>query len=214
MKGKILLVNDDAQLRKMLLDSQSTTYKYILLESSAEGQAYLSKNPNQIDLILMDLEKTVQDQFEIVKYTQNHYLYRNIPILISASPEQEKDIKYALDMGIDDILLTPFNLDITQKRIQNLLEIGEKRKIHNVMEDLINEEIEKNIDSLGICPCPKCRKDLLTLTLNHVQPKYVSTETGNAAIKAAQMASINEQIHLLTEITYCAQQIKDNPRHD
>lgn len=214
MKGKILLVNDDAQLRKMLLDSQSTEYKYILLESSAEGLAYLSGNPNQIDLIVMDLDKTVQDQFEIVKYTQNHYLHRNIPILMSASPEQEKDIAYALTMGIDDFLLKPFHMDVIKRRIQNLLELGEKRKVHNVMEDLINEEIEKNIDSLGICPCPKCRKDLLTLTLNHVKPKYVSTETGNAAIKAAQMASINDQIHLLTEITYCAQQIKDNPRHD
>lgn len=214
MKGKILLVNDDKRLRTMLLDSHSKKFQFILLENSAEGLAYLGENPNQIDLILMDLQKTVQNEFDIVKYTQNHYLYRNIPILISASPEQEKDIKYALDMGIDDILLTPFNLDITKKRIQNLLEIGEKRKIHNVMEDLIYEEIEKNIDSLGICPCPKCRKDLLTLTLNHVKPKYVSTETGNAAIKAAQMASINEQIHLLTEITYCAQQIKNNPRHD
>lgn len=214
MKSKILLVNDDEALRQTLLDCPSTEYEYVVIGSSAEGLAYLSKNPNQIDLILMDLKKTVQNQFEIVKYTHNHYLYRNIPILISASPEQEEDIASALHMGVDDILTKPFNRDIIQKRIQNLLEIGEKRRVHNVMEDLIYEEIEKNIDSLGICPCPKCREDLLTLTLNHVKPKYVSTETGNAAIKAAQMASINDQIHLLTEITYCAQKIKDNPHHN
>lgn len=213
MKSKILLVNDDQNLRHMLTASESTQFEYILLDGSIEGLIYLENNSDQIDLILMDLEKTIQSQFEIVKCTQNHYLYKNIPILLSASPEQKDDIDYALSMGIDDILLQPFTRAVTEKRISNLLEIGSKRRVHNVMEDLINAEIEKNMDSLGICSCPKCRKDLLTLTLNHVKPKYVSTETGNAAIKAAQMASINDQIHLLTEITYCAQKIKDNPHH-
>lgn len=213
MKSKILLVNDDQELRDLLKSSQNKEYEYILLDNSAEGMMYLENNSGQIDLILMDMMKTVENQFEVVKCTQNHYMYKNIPILISASPEQKKEIDYALKMGIDDILIKPFNLTVVERRIKNLLEIGMKRRIHNVMEDLVMEEINKNIDSLGICKCPICRKDLLTLTLNHVKPKYVSTETGNAAIKAAQMASINDQIHLLTEITYCAKKIKDNPNH-
>lgn len=213
MKNKILLVNDDQNLRNMLVASENPHYEYILLDSSMEGIMYLQNNSDQIDLIVMDLKKTIESEFEIVKCIQNHYLYKNIPLLVSASPDQKQEIEQILNMGIDDVLLQPFTLSVVEKRFENLLEIGSKRRVHNVMEDLIRAEIDKNIESLGICSCAKCRKDLLTLTLNHVTPKYVSTETGNAAIKAAQMASINDQIHLLTEITYCAQKIKDNPHH-
>lgn len=90
MKSKILLVNDDQELRDLLKSSQNKEYEYILLDNSAEGMMYLENNSGQIDLILMDMMKTVENQFEVVKCTQNHYMYKNIPILISASPEQKK----------------------------------------------------------------------------------------------------------------------------
>lgn len=94
-----------------------------------------------------------------------------------------------------------------------MLEVGKNRKVHNVMEELIESVINENIDTLGICPCPKCHRDLLTLTLNNVKPKYISTERGETVIKATQLASMNDRIQLLTEITRYARLVSDNPRH-
>ena len=81
------------------------------------------------------------------------------------------------------------------------------------MEDLIRTEIDEYIDNLGICTCPVCRRDLLTLTLNNIPPKYVTSEKGAAITKAERIASRDEKIKLLTEITYYAQMVRQRPNH-
>jgi competence protein ComFB len=93
-----------------------------------------------------------------------------------------------------------------------MLDLSENRSIHNVMEDLIKLEIDENIDTLGICPCPICRRDLMTLTLNHVSPKYVSTEKGAIMSRVGGNNRV-ERIKLLAEIANYAQMVKERPRH-
>jgi competence protein ComFB len=131
---------------------------------------------------------------------------------VLASPEQQEDTKKALLMGVDDVLLTPLQEEISKQRIHNMLDLSENRMIHNVMEDLVRLEIDENIDTLGICPCPICRRDLMTLTLNNVSPKYVSTEKGAIMSKVGGNSRV-ERIKLLAEIAHYAQMVKERPRH-
>lgn len=214
MRDKILLISHDEQIEKTLIGSLRTDYDCILLADSAAGISYLENSSDQIELIILDLEKVLKDQFKVLEELQDHYAYKSIPVLPIALPEQADEIAHLFEMGADDILFKPVNLDIAHKRIQNLMDVGRVRGVHNVMEDLIRSEIDKNIDSLGICSCLKCRRDLLTLTLNNVKPKYVTTEKGNAIITAGRLASMDDRIHLLADIAHYAQLIGANPRHD
>lgn len=213
MKNKILLVDNDQQIQDMLMDLLKADYEFIPLQSSKEALPYLEENSDYIELIIMDLKEAMLSEFQILKDIQSHYLYENTPILLLADLGQSENISRAFAMGADDVLATPIDYDITKKRIYNLLDIGKLRRVHNVMEDLIEIEINENIEALGICTCPKCRKDLLTLTLNNVQPKYISTEKGETITKAARLASANDRIQLLAEITRYAKLIGENPRH-
>ncbi len=213
MKNKILLVDNDQQIQDMLMDLLKADYEFIPLQSSKQVLPYLEGNSDYIELFIIDLKEAMLSEFQILKNIQSHYLYENTPILLLAELGQLEDISKAFTMGADDVLATPIDYDITKKRIYNLLDIGKLRRVHNVMEDLIEIEINENIDALGICTCPKCRKDLLTLTLNNVQPKYISTEKGEAITKAARLASANDRIQLLAEITRYAKLIGENPRH-
>ena len=164
-------------------------------------------------MILIDLGEVVPNDFQILKSIRQHNLYSNIPILVEVAPNQTDDLPEAFHLGVDDILIKPTTREVAKKRIHNMLEVGKNRKVHNVMEELIESVINENIDTLGICPCPKCHRDLLTLTLNNVKPKYISTERGETVIKATQLASMNDRIQLLTEITRYARLVSDNPRH-
>ncbi len=214
MKNKILIVDKNEQIQNTLTELVRHDYDCILLQNSKDGICYLEENTSQqIDLIITDLEEETE-LLQLISFARNHYLYKNIPILIEASPEQTELIANLFAAGADDILAKPLNLALVKKRITNMLHIGGSRRIHNVMEDLIQTEIDKNIDVLGICPCPKCRKDLLTLTLNNVPPRYVSTEKGTAFITAGRLASMDDRIQLLTEITRYAKLIGENPHHE
>lgn len=115
-------------------------------------------------------------------------------------------------LGADDVIVKPLEADIVKKRVNNMFDIADSRSIHNVMEDLVRIEIEENIESLGICPCPLCRRDLMTLALNNVPPKYVNTEKGAIMSKVGSMSS-TERIKLLAEIARYAEMVRDYPRH-
>lgn len=211
-KKNLLVVDDDEISQELIREQLQYECECISAQNGVEGLAYLEQHPGQIDLIVTDLIMPVMDGFEMIKCIQTNSLNRNIPILVITASDQQEDIKKAFAMGADDILMKPLQPDIVKKRILNMFDIADTRNIHNVMEDMVRIEIEENIDSLGICTCPVCRRDLMTLTLNNVPPKYVNTEKGAIISKVGSM-SRDEKIKLLAEIAHCAEMVRDRPRH-
>lgn len=211
-KKKLLVVDDDAVTRELIQDLLQYDCECVSAQNGVEGLSYLEQHPGQVDLIVADLIMPVMDGFEMMKCIQSNALNRNIPILVITASDQQEDIKKAFVYGADDILMKPLQSDIVRKRILNMFDIADRRSIHNVMEDMVRIEIEENIDSLGICPCPVCRRDLMTLTLNNVPPKYVNTEKGAIMSKVGSMSRA-EKIKLLAEIAHYAEMVRDRPRH-
>ena len=211
-KKKLLIVDDDAVERELIQDLLQYDCGCISAQNGVEGMSYLEQHPGQVDLIVADLIMPVMDGFEMMKCIQSNALNRNIPILVITASDQQEDIKKVFAYGTDDILMKPLQADIVKKRIMNMFDIADRRNIHNVMEDMVRIEIEENIDDLGICPCPVCRRDLMTLTLNNVPPKYVNTEKGAIMSKVGSM-SRTEKIKLLAEIAHYAEMVRDRPRH-
>lgn len=214
MKDTVVFIGTDEQILEVLRELPIADYEYVTFQEAAEGLVYLENNSEPLDLIIVGGEEITENNYEMLKKIRGHYLYENIPLLVGVSAGQTEKIGSILDMGADDLLIRPINHDVARKRIQTMIDFGRKKRIHNVMEDLIRTQIDENIDSLGICPCINCRNDLLTLTLNHVKPKYVNTEKGNAIIKAGTLASMEDRIHLLADITHYAKIIGENPRHE
>ena len=211
-KKKLLIVDNGAVAGEMIRDLFPYDCECIPAQNGVEGLSYLEKHPGQIDLIVTDLVMPVMDGFEMMKCIHSNALNRNIPLLAIAASDQQEDIKKAFAYGADDILIKPLQPDIVKKRIQNMFDIADHRTLHNIMEDMVRIEIEENIDDLGICPCPVCRRDLMTLTLNNVPPKYVNTEKGAIMSKVGSM-SRTERIKLLAELAHCAEMVRDKPRH-
>lgn len=211
-KKNLLVVDDDELSRNLISELLKYECECISAKNGVEGLSYLEQHPGQVDLIVTDLIMPVMDGFEMIKCIQTNALNRNIPILVITASDHQEDIKKAFSLGADDILMKPLQQDIVKRRILNMFDIADTRSIHNVMEDMVRIEIEENIDSLGICPCAVCRRDLMTLTLNNVSPKYVNTEKGAIISKVGSM-SRDEKIKILAEIAHCAKMVRDRPRH-
>lgn len=206
------MVDADKLVRERITNLLQYKCECVPAEDGMQGLTYLEQYPGGIDLIISELELPQMSGLDMVETIQENPVNKIIPILMISSPEQMDSVKMAFDIGVDDILMKPLEPEILMKRVQNMLDIGESRNIHNVMEDLVRAEIEENVDSLGICPCPICRRDLMTLTLNNIAPKYVSTEKGAIISKVGGMTR-DRRIKLLAEIAHYAQMIKDNPNH-
>ena len=50
----------------------------------------------------------------------------------------------------------------------------------NVMQALVEDKAGKYIQMAGVCPCPRCRIDVVALTLSKMPSKYVVVQKADA----------------------------------
>ncbi len=123
----LLIVEDDAQMRKFLRASLSS-HGYRLVEAN-DGKEGLSQaaayNP---DLILLDLGLPDMDGLEVTKRLRE---WATAPIIVISARGQEDDKINALDAGADDYLTKPFGTGELMARIRvalrHAVRVGQER---------------------------------------------------------------------------------------
>lgn len=105
MSQKILVVEDDTQIRKFIcycLENQR--YDYL---TSANGKDAIHKIINEhIDLILLDLGLPDMDGVELIQKVRT---FSEIPIVVVSARDSDKEKAYVLELGADDYLTKPFS---------------------------------------------------------------------------------------------------------
>ena len=117
MKPLILLIEDDAQIRRFLraaLDAEG----YRLQESVTAEEGLAQAQSRQPDLILLDLGLPDHDGLEVIRSVRE---WGKIPILVLSARGQEKDKIAALDLGADDYVPKPFAVGELLARIRAAL---------------------------------------------------------------------------------------------
>lgn len=103
-KAEILVIDDEAQIRKLLeITLESNDFKVIQAETGKQG-ILLAANHSP-DLILLDLGLPDKSGHEILKELRTWYTKS---IIILSVIDQEEDIVKALDNGATDYLTKPF----------------------------------------------------------------------------------------------------------
>jgi signal transduction histidine kinase/ligand-binding sensor domain-containing protein/DNA-binding response OmpR family regulator len=118
-KRKVLIVEDDDELRMFLRNDLLDDFDVIQASNGMEGldMAFIY-NP---DLVLSDIMMPYMDGVELCKKIKSDERTSHLPvILLSALHSQEKQIE-VLGLGADDYIFKPFNIALLKKRIHNLL---------------------------------------------------------------------------------------------
>lgn len=77
------------------------------------------------------------------------------------------------------------------------------------MIELTNHIIKGEQD---FCTCPRCKLDVVALTLNQTEPKYVVTKKGELYSRAEMLTSQSDT-DITKEITKALEYVAKNPRH-
>lgn len=84
-------------------------------------------------------------------------------------------------------------------------------QLHNYMEDMVLEKLERTIKVLNGCDCERCLKDVLALALNQLPTAYaVSDSDGDRYLKKLRGAY---EVKATAALIKAIQQVKKNPRH-
>lgn len=117
---KILLVEDNDELRGFLYSILSPTYQLIEATNGREGwEKALQEQP---DLVLTDVMMPEMDGLELVKALKERLDTSHIPIIILSAKSSLDDRIDGLEQGIDDYITKPFSSSYLKARIHTLLQ--------------------------------------------------------------------------------------------
>lgn len=108
MKYKLLMVDDDVQLLKML--SQYFQIKGYEILTAKDGKEALEKAAKGPDLILLDVNMPRMDGLEVCRRIRDKV---SCPILFLTARVEEEDRVGGLLSGGDDYIVKPFSLEGT-----------------------------------------------------------------------------------------------------
>ncbi len=116
---RVLLVEDDRQIREVIGDYFSRREK-IVLDFAEDGNIGLSKILNEsYDLILLDIMMPGLDGFELCKITRRR---SDVPIVFLTGKVREEDVLYGYELGADDYIVKPFSLAVLYSKLLAILE--------------------------------------------------------------------------------------------
>ncbi|MFS0674865.1 response regulator transcription factor [Ornithinibacillus sp. 179-J 7C1 HS] len=114
---KIMIVEDDAKIRNIVKDTLSK-WQYEVVETERFEQVLDDFKRADPHLVLLDINLPVFDGFY---WCQQIRSISKVPIIFLSSRNQNMDIIMAINMGGDDFVQKPFDLDILLAKINALL---------------------------------------------------------------------------------------------
>ncbi len=126
-KTKILIVDDESRMRKLIRDFLERE-GYQILEASdgieAMDMFYADKH---IDLIILDVMMPRMDGWQVCKEVREH---SKVPIMmLTARAEEQNELK-GFELGVDEYVAKPFSPKILVARVGALL-----KRVKNVEDD-------------------------------------------------------------------------------
>ncbi|MGL5318416.1 MAG: two-component regulator propeller domain-containing protein [Bacteroidales bacterium] len=140
-KQTVLIIDDQMEMRQYLKEILSAQYYVVESSNGKDGfDVALKIHP---DLIISDVMMPHTDGVTLCKMIKENNVINDIPvILLSACNTKDYELN-GYHFGADAYLSKPFNIDILQSRVRNLIEAKEKYKLKITSESLIKERISK-----------------------------------------------------------------------
>jgi two-component system, OmpR family, KDP operon response regulator KdpE len=151
-KADILIIDDEAQIRKLLeITLQSNDYTVTQASTAREGLALAANHPP--DMIILDLGLPDENGHDVLKKLREWYTN---PVIILSVQNGEADIIKALDNGANDYLVKPFRTGELLARMRSALrsatpeEIDPVITIDDLQIDLSSRIVKKKNDIIKL----------------------------------------------------------------
>lgn len=117
-KIKILVVDDEARMRKLVKDFLSIKGYQVLEAGDGEEAVDLFFQQKDIALILLDVMMPKMDGWEVVKTIRK---YSQVPIIMLTARGEESDELQGFNLGVDEYISKPFSPKILVARVTAIL---------------------------------------------------------------------------------------------
>ena len=118
--AKILIADDSlAELQFFQATLQSTGHTIITVMDGEAAEEKVKSEP--IDLIILDVIMPKKNGFQVCRTIKTDDQYKNIPIIMVTSKDQESDKFWGMKQGADEYLTKPFNPEDLVKAVKKYI---------------------------------------------------------------------------------------------
>ncbi len=119
----ILIIEDDETMRaamKRLFEGEGYNVK-----TAADGTQLSSVlDDSPIDLIILDIGLPWINGYELAKLLKEHEELKSLPLIFVSGKTSELDVKRGFEVGADEYIKKPFDVDHMKKVVQQLLKVN------------------------------------------------------------------------------------------
>jgi CheY-like chemotaxis protein len=119
-KKKILIVDDEVSVLKLLQFILKDEYEPIIRQSGIEALSTLN-NGNIPDLIISDVEMPFFSGIDFIKSLKTSGYFRNIPVIVLSGSDTPENIQAKIPYILNGIMLKPFNPTYLKEVIKTVL---------------------------------------------------------------------------------------------
>jgi DNA-binding response OmpR family regulator len=211
MAAYILLVDDDALLRRSLAFNLEQAGYRVSTAASAEDALALARR-DLPDLVLLDIGLPGMDGLDALRHFQQEM---DVPIIFLTARRRELDQVLGLELGADDYVTKPFDLDVLLARMKAVLRragragtrTGETTQL--VVGDLVIDPAAHSVTIQGRPLDLTPREFDLLHTLALEAGRVVSTDELLARIWGAEYAGESQVVYV--HIRWLREKLEDNP---
>ena len=217
MSGKILIVDDDQEIRdvlRILLTGEH--FEVAEAGSGEEALRYLDEHSGQVDLVILDVMMAGVSGYHVCVRLREKW---NVPVLFLTAKGKESDLTMGYSSGGDDYLVKPFSYPELLARVKGLLR---RYQVYRGKPEAVQEEAEWGGLRVSLTGNMAWRGDreldltdtewrILRLLLQH-QGKIFSMENLYESVwqETYFPASANT---IMVHIRRLREKVEDDPRH-
>lgn len=139
-KNTILIV-DDYEFNRLMLSDMFSDKTIIEAENGFKAIEEYEKHKDEICCVLSDIMMPVLDGFGLLDYFYKNKYVEVVPVFIISADTSTKSLTKAYDLGAEDVISKPFNINFVKKRINNTIELYRLREIvYNSDDDDLGDD--------------------------------------------------------------------------
>ena len=116
MAARVLVVDDSATMRKIILRSLSTVGISETVEAADGDEAVMLFNPGNFDLVLTDWNMPGKSGLQVL-----HEIRKKdpeVPVIMVTTESEKGRVLEAIQAGVSDYLVKPFTADTLREKLQ------------------------------------------------------------------------------------------------
>ena len=136
--AKILIADDDSAINELIKVNLELAY-YTVITAADGNKAFALAKQELPDLIILDVMMPETDGFTAAKRIRENASTKDIPILMLTALNMMQDKARGFNIGVDDYLVKPFEMEELLLRVKALLKRADKIPHSAASKDILTK---------------------------------------------------------------------------